>query len=87
VDVLIRPESLQITPDVLGSRCVERIVFYGHDQLVYLSLPDGTILKARTRPHPTLAAGMFVNVHVHDSVVAFPSCGNELTIFPQKAYA
>ncbi|MER3396780.1 MAG: ABC transporter ATP-binding protein [Acidimicrobiia bacterium] len=46
--LLVRPESIDVKPDPEGDATVERIEFYGHDQLLRLSLSNGTTLEART---------------------------------------
>ncbi|MGH2663513.1 MAG: ABC transporter ATP-binding protein [Actinomycetota bacterium] len=47
VRVLIRPESIQVTPDPAGRAVVSGVEFYGHDQMVAVRLPDGRTLRAR----------------------------------------
>ena len=71
VEVLIRPEMLQINPAAEG-RPIEQIAFYGHDQLVALHLDADTPLRIRTGPRLDLHPGVAVAVRVEGPVVAFP---------------
>lgn len=71
VTVVLRPEALELVPDVAGAGTIESIQYFGHDQLVAVCLQDGTRLRARRGPDTTLRRGDRVTVHVRDSVVAF----------------
>lgn len=72
VEVLIRPEMVCLQPDPTGAGCIQQISFFGHDQLVQVSLPDGLRLQARTRPRLDLALGTQVHVTIDGPVVAYP---------------
>lgn len=71
VEVLIRPEMARLQPDPTGAGCIQQISFFGHDQLVQVSLPDGLRLQARTRPRLDLAPGTQVQVTIDGPVVAY----------------
>jgi iron(III) transport system ATP-binding protein len=71
VEILIRPEMVLLQPDPEGTGCVERVSFFGHDQMVQVSLPDGVRLQARTQPHLNLIPGSQVQVAVNGPVVAY----------------
>ncbi|MCL5995524.1 MAG: ABC transporter ATP-binding protein [Chloroflexi bacterium] len=76
VEVMIRPEVLLLqparppTPTALAQ--VERVTFFGHDQLVRLCLGNGSALHVRTGPRPDLKPGVMVDVAVHGLVMAYP---------------
>jgi iron(III) transport system ATP-binding protein len=69
VEVMIRPESVEIIPGGSDATVTER-EFYGHDQVVTLRMRDGRPLLARIGAHPVVAPGDGVGVAVRD-VVAF----------------
>jgi ABC-type Fe3+/spermidine/putrescine transport system ATPase subunit len=71
VEILIRPEMVLLQPDPEGAGCVERVSFFGHDQMVQVSLPDGVRLQARTQSHLDLIPGRHVQVAVNGPVVAY----------------
>jgi hypothetical protein len=71
VEVLIRPEMARLQLDPAGPSRVEQINFFGHDQLVQVSLPAGLRLQARTRPRLDLAPGVQVQVRVEGPVMAY----------------
>jgi iron(III) transport system ATP-binding protein len=72
VELLIRPEMVLVQPDPAGPARVERVNFFGHDQLIQVSFSDGLCLQARTRPRLDLSPGTPVQVSVDGPVVAFP---------------
>jgi iron(III) transport system ATP-binding protein len=71
VQIMIRPEMLRLDPDPQGNARVEQIRFFGHDQMVRLSLADGTSLQARTWARADLRPEMCVQVRVHGPVLTF----------------
>jgi iron(III) transport system ATP-binding protein len=71
VEVMIRPESVQLVRDDTGTALVVDREFYGHDQLVTLHLDGGTRLLARTGPDPIFSPGDRARFEVTD-VVVFP---------------
>lgn len=71
VRVMIRPESVSLTPDAGGSAVVRQRQFFGHDQLVTVSLHEGLLLRARLGPTPYLEPGDPVTVSV-EKATAFP---------------
>jgi iron(III) transport system ATP-binding protein len=71
VEVLIRPEMARLQLDPAGPGRVEQINFFGHDQLVQVSLPAGLRLQARTRPRLDLVPGVQVQVRVEGPVIAY----------------
>lgn len=46
--MLLRPEDIAITVEPDGPGRVTGLEFYGHDQLVRVRLPEGTLLRVRT---------------------------------------
>jgi iron(III) transport system ATP-binding protein len=64
VTVMIRPEAVVVRPHPDGRGIVTRREFFGHDQLVTVGLPDGTVLRARLGPTPYLQPGDHVEVNV-----------------------
>ncbi len=71
VDVVIRPENVRLRLDGSGSGTVRRITYFGHDQVLEVSLIDGGRVHARLGPGSTLHAGDRVAVSVVGDVVAF----------------
>lgn len=75
VTVMIRPESVTLRPAPQGEAVVRRREFFGHDQLVTVGLPDGSILRARLGPAPLFELGDHVEVSVED-VATFPGAAH-----------
>ncbi len=71
VTLMVRPESMAIEPDAQGQARVERVVFFGHDQLVRLCVPGGPAFMARTLPHTRVRPGMAVSISVREPVIAY----------------
>jgi iron(III) transport system ATP-binding protein len=72
VELMIRPEALRLVPEPDASARVEKLTFYGHDQMVRVRLESGQVLDARTKPMPGIAVGQPVDVVVRGAVMAFP---------------
>ncbi len=72
VEVMIRPESVRLTPTNSGSALVVDREFYGHDQLVTLHLDDGRRLLSRMGPAPAFRPGDRVDIEI-DHIVTFPA--------------
>ncbi|NNF70242.1 MAG: ABC transporter ATP-binding protein [Acidimicrobiia bacterium] len=71
VTVMIRPEWVQPLPATDGPSTVIHREFYGHDQLVYIQLAEGRVIRSRLGPTPVLNPGDKVEVAI-DEVVVFP---------------
>ena len=67
---MIRPESLKLTSGTAGSAVVMGCEFFGHDQLITVSLADGTLVRARTGASERWAPGDPVEV-LADETTAF----------------
>jgi iron(III) transport system ATP-binding protein len=67
VTVMIRPEAVIVRPRPEGQGVVTRREFFGHDQLVTVGLPDGSVLRARLGPTPYLEPGDHVEVTVTEA--------------------
>ena len=70
VDVLIRPELLQLRPDPAGPAEVVGREFRGHDVLYRLRLPDGTRLVSQRPSTEVVPLGSRVAVTPHAARVA-----------------
>ena len=74
VDVLIRPENVDVRPGPVGSGCrVSDVIFFGHDQLVGLQMETGTRLSARLGPNYQLFTGQPVQIRIVGPVMAYPA--------------
>jgi iron(III) transport system ATP-binding protein len=63
VEVMIRPESIVVTPDPHGNASIVDAEFYGHDQLVWARFADGESIRVRLLgPRPDLSIGTPVRV-------------------------
>jgi iron(III) transport system ATP-binding protein len=78
VDVMVRPEGLRVH-SVAGLDCedcaaghIEKISYYGHDQLAVIRLTDGELVQARMRPLPGVAVGAPVNLEFRGAALAYP---------------
>jgi iron(III) transport system ATP-binding protein len=72
VDVVIRPENVRVRLDGSGPGSVRHITYYGHDQLIEVSLTEGRV-RSRTGPGATFHLGDRVSVQVVGEVVVFPA--------------
>ncbi|NND85690.1 MAG: ABC transporter ATP-binding protein [Acidimicrobiia bacterium] len=72
VEVMVRPEWIEPTPDESGEVVVVDREFYGHDQMLLLELPGGTRLISRVGPRPSFELGESVRVKVSEAVVFAP---------------
>lgn len=64
VRVMVRPESVVLEPSSNGGAVVRQRQFFGHDQLVTVSLGDGHLVRARLGPSPSFEPGDSVSVSV-----------------------
>ena len=65
VQVMVRPESIEIRPSLDGRARIVDTEFYGHDQMVRARLDDGTHVEIRLLgPHPDLAVDSLVDLAV-----------------------
>lgn len=71
VEVLVRPEMLQLSPDTHSPHVVVQQTFFGHDQLVEVRLSTGNVVQARLAPWIEVSAGQPVRLDVLGPVVAF----------------
>ncbi len=71
IEVMIRPERLLVVPERDSAAIIERVIYYGHDQLLSIRLADQTLLQARVRPRDGIAPGVRVQVSVDGPVVGF----------------
>lgn len=67
--VAVRPEQFVLTPGETGT--VERVEFFGHDAAVTVALPDGIVVRARTRGDVDYRPGDRVSVSVEGPVLFF----------------
>jgi iron(III) transport system ATP-binding protein len=72
VEVLVRPEALQLAAAPDGPGLVIAREFYGHDQLIVVRLPSGAVVRARLGFGPNYRAGDRVALTVAGSGIAFP---------------
>jgi iron(III) transport system ATP-binding protein len=80
VDVMLRPESLRLTParddDVtIPNGTVLSRLFYGHDQLLTVRLDTGRVLRSRIGAYGGIRPGDRVQVTVRGAALAFPREG------------
>ncbi len=58
VEIMIRPETIELRRDAAAAARIVEAEFYGHDQLVRARLGDGTLIEVRLLgPRPDLAIG------------------------------
>ena len=73
VDVVVRPENVRLRLDGAGRGTVQRLTYYGHDQLIDVALADGGRVRSRTGPGDQFHPGDLVAVQVVGEVVVFPA--------------
>lgn len=69
--VMFRPEHVLLAAQHDGEAVVIRREFFGHDQLVTISLGDGTSIRSRLGPAPDLKPGERVAVKIEEATT-FP---------------
>ena len=77
VDVVIRPEQLQIAAVAEGTAMVEDRRYFGHDVVVGVCLPTGERLLVRLPSAEPMPVGTQVTVACREPVLAFPVAGRE----------
>jgi iron(III) transport system ATP-binding protein len=70
---VVRPEAVLLTPDATGAARVTAATYFGHDQLVAVSLAGGLSLRARAGNERLFSPGDRVALAVMGEVVAFPA--------------
>jgi iron(III) transport system ATP-binding protein len=74
VDVLVRPEHLVLDAPGQGAPAVlKRRMYYGSHQIVWVELPDQSLLKIRCRPDAAWQSGEPVSVHIQGDAIVFPA--------------
>ena len=73
VDVLLRPEALNVQPDPHGSACMGDVRFFGTYQCVWLHLSDGTRIAAHLPPQQVLPTDTPFTVAVRGAVMVYPT--------------
>ncbi|WP_084959997.1 ABC transporter ATP-binding protein [Thermoactinospora rubra] len=71
--VAVRPEQVVLAEGDRGT--VERVEFFGHDAAVTVALPEGVVIRARTRGDVAYRPGDRVGVSVRGPVLFFPPSG------------
>ncbi|MFP5318984.1 MAG: ABC transporter ATP-binding protein [Acidimicrobiia bacterium] len=69
---VVRPETVRLTPDAAGRARVTAATYFGHDQLVSVTLDGSLELRARVGNERLFAPGDRVALDVEGGVVAFP---------------
>lgn len=87
VDVVIRPESVEIGDGGAHEAVVVSRSFYGHDQLVHLRLASGRSLRSRRLGSTAWRPGDRVRVRVDGSVRALRANGDQREPEPAGATA
>jgi len=72
VEIMMRPEAVELRAVHNGRAHIERIRYFGHDQSIHLCLHGGGELNVRSLPRPDLRVGQEVDVFVRGVVVAYP---------------
>jgi iron(III) transport system ATP-binding protein len=72
VVVMVRPESVQVSANGAGAGTVTAREFFGHDQLVTVTLDDGTRIRSRLGPEAGFVNGDRVSLSA-ERVTCFPT--------------
>ena len=74
VEVMFRPEDVQVEHDEQGTGTIQFIQYFGHDQLLHIKLNSGTFLRSRLAGSRTVfEPEERVKVTVTSSVMVYPS--------------
>ncbi len=68
---VVRPETVRLTPDPAGPARVTAATYFGHDQLVHVSLDGALQVRARVGNERLFSPGDRVRLDVDAGVVAF----------------
>lgn len=71
VEVLIRPEAVQLFLDGSSEARVVDAEYYGHDRMFWVDLPSGTRLKSRMTGECSIRLGDHVRIYVQGPVLTF----------------
>lgn len=71
VQVMLRPEHLDLSPDPNGNGEIELITYFGHDQLIRVRLTDSTCLHVRSSPSAEYHLSQRVQVAPNTPIIAF----------------
>ena len=69
---VVRPEVVQLSADPAGTATVDVVTYYGHDQLVEVTIDGGTVVRARLGAERLFSPGERVRAEVAGSVIAYP---------------
>ncbi len=72
VEVLVRPEQVELAASEAGNAVVVRSTYFGYDQVVDVRTDDGMQVRARLRPDVAFTIGQRVVARVAGVAVAFP---------------
>src|SRR5690606_27797882 len=75
VELMFRPEALQLVPDDEGEAVVTASAFFGHDQLVAVRLASGASVEARVVGLENFRPGQRVRVVAHGLPMMFEPTG------------
>jgi iron(III) transport system ATP-binding protein len=74
VEIMLRPENLQLVPDEAGLAEVVDRTYYGHDQLIQVRLDSGTRLQSRLLGFAgEFQPGQRVNLSIQEHAVIYPA--------------
>jgi hypothetical protein len=74
---MLRPETISLTETATGQATVVAVEYFGHDQLVTVSLTSGTQLRCRLLGTAgDFRAGQNVDIEINDGIVVYPSRGS-----------
>jgi len=74
VEIMLRPENLQLVPDEAGIAQVVDRAYYGHDQLIQVRLDSGTCLQSRLLGSAgEFQPGQRVKLSIQEHAVIYPA--------------
>ena len=74
VEVLLRPEDIELIPAESGPAEIINLEYFGHDQLIKLKLSSGTHLQSRLlSSEENYYPGQRVKLRVRDKVIVYPA--------------
>jgi iron(III) transport system ATP-binding protein len=73
VEVLVRPEHVELLASEPGNAVVVRSTYFGYDQVVDVRTDAGMLVRARLRPEAAFAIGQRVAARVAGAVMAYPA--------------
>ena len=73
VRVMVRPEEIAVDAEGPIGACVERVEYFGHDEVVTVRLSNGSVARLRRMPGGGIVVGDEINLRLLEEPRAYPA--------------